>query len=152
MSLRPDGKVTMAALVDQAAIFPRIKSEDWTSAAVRLAKKQIIAAGQETSDLKTIRSVIGGDAFERTLADLTAFQAKQLAKRIHPTVDPDTIVTKAMALGVIKGLLANAHDAGTDEDTPTTSPRQETVETPSGPGDPARKPNPYLGRKAFRVR
>ncbi len=148
MSLLGDGKAAMAAMVKEAALFPRIKPADWSAAAVKLAKKQVIAAGLTAKDLRTIRSAIGAPVFERTLNDLTAFQAKLLAKRIDPTVTPEEIASKAMALAIIQDRLRAS--------TPSQGARPADGEArePAGDADAesAPKANPYLGRKAFRVR
>lgn len=144
MSLLGDGKAAMAAMVKEAALFPRIKPADWSAAAVRLAKKQVIAAGLTASDLRTIRTAIGAPVFDRTLDDLTAFQAKLLAKRIAPDVTQEDIASKSMALAVIRERLKSQ---------PATEPDEPPADDAASPaGDTPAKPNPYIGRKAFRVR
>lgn len=142
MSLAGDGRAALTAMLSHRERFARIKDADWSMAAIKLAKKQLIAAGQKANDLNAIKDILGADTFERTLDTLTAFQAKQLAKRIDPTVLPETIASCSMALTHIRGILSG--------DLSETRP-VENAETPE-PAEAAEKPkNKYLGRKAFRT-
>ena len=141
MSLSVDGKEAVAAMLDNAALFARIKSVDWSIAAARLAKKQIISSGLTKRDVYEIRGAIGPEIFERVLADLTAHQAKLLARRLHPTLDADEVKTLSAALSQIRrSLSSKLPDTSADPEPKITKPEQP------------RSANPYVGRKAFRVR
>ena len=139
MSLTADGRAALQAMLSDPSLFSRVRDSDWTSAAIKLAKKQIIAAGQTTDSLNELKERLGVDLFERTLDTLTAFQAKQLAKRIDPAVMQETIASCSMALIHIRGQLSGS------------APSSEKP-APASDEPPAEKPkNKYLGRKAFRT-
>ncbi len=140
MTLTPDGASALRAMLDTPAMFPRLKQPDWTAAAIKLAKKQIIAAGQTTEALIDLQTAIGEDIFQRTLDTLTAHQAKQLAKRIDPDVNQETIASCNMSLRHIRTIL--------NGETPTYIASAETSATPD---ETAKPKNKYLGRKAFRT-
>ncbi|MEM0984648.1 MAG: hypothetical protein AAGJ32_00230 [Pseudomonadota bacterium] len=147
MSLLADGKSAVAAMAREDDLFPRIKPADWSAAAVKLAKKQVISAGLTAGDLNAVKGAISPAIFEKTLADLTAFQAKLLAKRIDPSVTQEEIASKSMALIVIRDRLGKA-----DQTSDTGEPaRAAAAPSDSAPDEP-KKSNPYIGRKAFRVR
>jgi len=151
MSLLGDGKSAVAAIVSNPALFPRLKAADWSIAAVRLAKKQIVSAGLDAGDILEIRKTIGPDTFEKTLQDLTAYQAKLLARRINPALDPEAVASKSMALSEIKATL----EKGAPETASKPADAPSTGEADTGDlatADPEPRSNPYIGRKAFRVR
>ena len=143
MSLTVDGRAALIAIARAPDRFDRIKDRDWAGAAIKFTRKQLTAAGQTRNDIREIRSVLGDDIFEKSLDALSALHAKQLAKRIDPTVDPDTIKTGSMALAHVRRVLS--------EDWPASSETPET-EVPNTDDPPAApKANPYIGRKAFRT-
>ncbi len=139
MSLTADGRAALQAMLSDPTLFSRVRDSDWTSAAVKLAKKQVIAAGQTTDSLNELKTRLGSDLFERTLDTLTAFQAKQLAKRIDPSVSQETIASCSMALTHIRAQMSGAPTSA-KPDTP--DPAQTSDDKPK---------NKYLGRKAFRT-
>ncbi|MEM6666810.1 MAG: hypothetical protein AAF638_10445 [Pseudomonadota bacterium] len=142
MSLIGDGRTAIRAMLDEANAFAGIPDRDWSSAAIRLAKKQLTAARQTRDDIVSVKTALGDDMFERALDALTAYHVKLLAKRVDPTVDSDTIETASMARTHIRTVLTpdwvQPADLG-------DSPDEEQVE-PEKP-----KSNPYIGRKAFRT-
>ncbi|MEM9226231.1 MAG: hypothetical protein AAGA24_06915 [Pseudomonadota bacterium] len=147
MSLIGDGREAMRALLDAPEHFARIKDGDFAAAAVKLAKKQIIAAGQTKADLAAIRDLLGVKTFESSLDTLTAFQAKQLARRLVPSVSTETIASCNMALAFIRRELDGIDQPVAEPETiePAASATVDQVEPP------APRTNKYLGRKAFRT-
>ena len=143
MSLTVDGRAALIAIARAPDRFDRIKDRDWAGAAIKFTRKQLTAAGQTRSDICEIRSVLGDDIFEKSLDALSALHAKQLAKRIDPTVDPDTIKTGSMALTHVRRVLSEDWQSAPDDLTVQTPDAEEPVARP--------KPNPYIGRKAFRT-
>ena len=147
MSLIGDGREAMRSMLDAPERFARIKDGDFAAAAIKLAKKQIIAGGQTKTDLIAIRDVLGPRTFESSLDTLTAFQAKQLAKRLVPSVTPETIASCNMALAFIRSAL-DGDDQPTGEAPTIEQPASDTLQA-AEPSEP--RVNKYLGRKAFRT-
>lgn len=142
MSLIGDGPSALRAMLDHQDRFAGIPDRDWSSAAVRLAKKQMTAARQARKDILLVKEALGDDMFERALDALTAYHVKLLAKRVDPNVDSDTIETASMSRQHIRKVLQDdwvQPDAG--EDAPE----------PDAPAEEKPKSNPYIGRKAFRT-
>ena len=144
MSLIVDGQAAMRAMLDAPDRFVRIKDRDWANAAIKLARKQLVAGRQDHGDLVALREALGADIFEKTLDTLTAHQAKQLAARIDPDHRQGDFATGASALDHIRIRLAEPVAAS------KTQPDRDAANG-AGPRDAPRKPNPYLGRKAFRT-
>ena len=138
MSLTVDGKAALTAILTRDDLFARVKPADLSQAAVKLAKKQLTAAGQTSADLLAIKAVLGADVFEKCLDTLTAHQIKQLARRLDPGAEDIQVNTGSSALRHVRALLSG-----------NTAPTAQTKE--AGPTEPAPKKNKYLGRKAFRT-
>ena len=98
MSLTLDGRAALKAMLDAEMVFSGIAARDWSSAAVKLAKRQINAGRQTRDDILAIRGVLGDDVFEKALDGLSAHHMKLLAKRVDPAAHPDALKTSAMAL------------------------------------------------------
>lgn len=138
MSLTVDGKAALTAILTREDLFTRVKPADLSLAAVKLAKKQITAAGQGVSDLLALKSALGEDIFEKCLDTLTPHQAKQLARRLDTGAEDIAVNTGPSALRHIRALVSG-----------DTAPTAQTTE--ASPTEPAPKTNKYLGRKAFRT-
>ncbi len=138
MSLVPDGKSAIRAMLDNPGLFAALNAGDWAPVAVRLAKKQVNAARQDRSDLMAIREAIGEDVFEKTLDALSAYHAKLLVRRLDKDAPDAALKTQASALAHVRRVLAG-----------DPHPVSETTVPPEQRGNgPARR---YLGRKAFRT-
>ena len=146
MSLTVDGRAALISMASAPERFDRIKDRDWSSVAVKFARKQLTAAGQSRSDLIDIRMILGDDIFGKSLDALSAMHTKQLAKRIDPDVEPDAIKTGSMALVHIRRVLADDWTGS----TPSTDIPEPASPQPEEPATPP-KANPYIGRKAFRT-
>lgn len=153
MSLTVDGRAAVAAMLAHPDRFKRVKPGDWAGLAVKLARKQVTAAGQDADDLRAIRDALGEDIFDKTLDSLSATQAKQLVARIDPASPEDVRKTGASALAHVRGVLAG--DGAPDKAAPPSGKDGEThAASPAGtdqatePGTPR---NAYFGRKAFRT-
>ncbi len=140
MSLIVDGKAALAAMLANPVQFVRIRPADWSLAAVKLARKQLVAAGQGINDIRAIREALGADVFNKTLDSLTATQSKQLAARIDPQRKQRDFANGAAALAHIHDLLDGKATAAPVSEAP------HTVEPDTLP-----TANPYLGRRAFRT-
>ena len=55
MALTETGHAALSAILANDAAFPRVKDADLTAAAIKLARKQIIAAGLTRDDLLHLR-------------------------------------------------------------------------------------------------
>lgn len=137
MSLIADGRAALTAMLQNPDLFTRLKPADFSSFAIKLAKKQIIAGGLTREDQLALREALGEDIYEKTLDSLTATQAKQLAKRIDKNATPAQVKTGAIALAHARAILAN-------------KPTDATETKPNAEAAPARK-NKYVGRKSFRT-
>lgn len=144
MSLIGDGRTAIRAMLDHKEAFSGIPDRDWSSAAVRLAKKQMTAARQARTDILLVKDALGEDMFERALDALTAYHVKLLARRVDPAVDSDTIETAAMARQHIRLVLSDSWIV------PDIEPEATGAE-PADPVEEKPKSNPYIGRKAFRT-
>lgn len=140
MSLTLDGKHALEIMVGSPDVFARIRPEQWSAAALNLAKKQLIAGKQTREDYLRIRSALGPAMFDHTLDALKPMHLKQLAQRIDRGVDPEKIRTGAKALAHIREVLCE------DWQAPETELETAGAEAPATP-----KSNPYIGRKAFRT-
>ncbi|MEL6569860.1 MAG: hypothetical protein AAFQ22_15705 [Pseudomonadota bacterium] len=139
MSLTVDGRKAVEIMVSSPDVFARIRPEQWSAAAINLAKKQLIAGKQTRSDYLKVREALGSAMFEQALDALKPMHLKQLAQRIDRGVDPEKIKTGAKALAHIREVLSDAWE--------TPGAQLETAEVaPEAP-----KSNPYIGRKAFRT-
>lgn len=139
MSLTLDGKRALEIMVGSPDVFARIRPEQWSAAALNLAKKQLTAGKQNREDYLRIRGALGPSMFDLALDALKPMHLKQLAQRIDRGVDPETIKTGAKALAHIREVLSD------DWHAPETG-----LETTSGE-EASPKSNPYIGRKAFRT-
>ncbi|MEO0466400.1 MAG: hypothetical protein AAF216_07635 [Pseudomonadota bacterium] len=140
MSLIADGRTALKAMLDHGETFQGIADREWSSAAIRLAKKQLTAARQDRANVVSVKNTLGDDMFERALDALSAYHVKILAKRVDPTVAGEAIESASMARQHIRTVMS--------PDWQIREPVAENVE-PSEPTKP--KGNPYIGRKAFRT-
>ena len=139
MALIPDGRSALSAILAHEALFPRVKDSDLAAAAIKLARKQIVAAGLTRDDLLKIKQTLGEDMFEKTLDSLTPYHVKLLARRLDKTAAEIEVNTGSSALSHVRKVLAGDVQAHVSE------VQASTTDQPS----PAK--NKYLGRKAFRT-
>ncbi|MEE9380738.1 MAG: hypothetical protein V3V03_04970 [Hyphomonadaceae bacterium] len=135
MSLIADGRSALSAMLAQPDLFPRISAADYSAAALKLAKKQIIAGGLSRTDQLALKTALGDDIYEKTLDALTAYQIKLLAKRLDPSATPEALASGSMALDHVRAVLSGQ----------PASPAAPT-DTP-----PPKAKNKYIGRKSFRT-
>ena len=139
MALIPDGRAALSAILAHQDQFPRVKDADLAAAAIKLARKQMIAAGMTRGDLLTLKDTLGADMFEKTLDSLTPYHVKLLARRLDKSAAEIDVNTGSSALSHVRKVLAGevspseliAETSATDERTPQKSK--------------------YLGRRAFRT-
>ena len=141
MALTPDGRAALNAILAHADLFPRVRESDLSAAAIKLARKQLIAAGLTREDLLQLKDTLGADMFEKTLDSLTPYHIKLMARRLDKTAAEIEVNTGSSALSHVRKVLAG--DVRPDV-TPTEAP------APTEDPAPAKK-NKYLGRKAFRT-
>ncbi|MCI4646411.1 MAG: hypothetical protein MRY64_16640 [Hyphomonadaceae bacterium] len=141
MSLTVDGRAVLETIVNTPDVFSGIPARDWSSAAIKLAKKQVNAGKQTREDILRLRNTLGEDVFAKTLDALSAHHMKMLARRVDPDVDADEIKTASMALTHIRTVLSSDWKA----------PEPEGSSEPENAEAQAPKANPYIGRKAFRT-
>lgn len=139
MSLTLDGKRALEIMVGSPDVFTRIRPEQWSAAALNLAKKQLTAGKQTREDYLRIRDALGTAMFDHTLDALKPMHLKQLAQRVDRGVDPEKIKTGAKALAHIREVLSE------DWQAPETELETAVAD------EPPQKSNPYIGRKAFRT-
>lgn len=139
MALTDSGHAALTAILTQSALFERVKDKDLIAAAVKLARKQVTAAGLSIEDLLTLKSTLGADVFDKTLQSLSPHHVKQLARRLDKAAPELEVNTGSSALAYVRKLL----DGG------STIAEMES-ESPSL-DDAVKKKNKYLGRKAFRT-
>ncbi|MEO1552854.1 MAG: hypothetical protein AAFR82_02890 [Pseudomonadota bacterium] len=144
MALTDSGRSALTALLTHEGLFPRVKDKDLAAAAVKLASKQVTAAGLGRDDLLAIKSAIGEAVFETTLESLSPYHIKLLARRLDKTAPEIEVNTGSSALAFVRKLLS-ADAAATSANTPPPAPAAEDA------ADAAPKKNKYLGRKAFRT-
>ncbi len=135
MSLIGDGRNALSAMLAQPSLFPRLSAADYSAAALKLAKKQIIAGGLSRADQLALKTALGDDIYERTLDSLTAYQIKLLAKRLDPSATPEALASGAMALDHVRAVLSG----------------QETPPPPQTNTPSPKSKNKYIGRKSFRT-
>jgi hypothetical protein len=139
MSLTIDGKAALKAILEREDLFNRVKPADVSQAAVKLAKKQLNAAGQGKDDLLALKAALGDDVFEKCLDTLTAHQVKLLARRLDPSAEDIQVNTGSSALRHVRAILSGSVTA-------SAAPPEALKATETAP-----KKNKYLGRKAFRT-
>ncbi len=139
MALIPDGRTALSAILANEPLFPRVKDSDLAAAAIKLARKQIIAAGLTREDLLKLQETLGADMFEKTLDSLTPYHVKLLARRLDKTAAEIEVNTGSSALSHVRKILSGDVTPG------TAAEPAESTERPA----PAK--NKYLGRKAFRT-
>lgn len=145
MALIPDGRAALSAILAHETLFPRVKDSDLSAAAIKLARKQIIAAGLSRDDLLKLKDTLGADMFEKTLDSLTPYHVKLLARRLDKTAAEIEVNTGSSALSHVRKVLAG-------EATPSAEPVEAAAETADALNEPpAPAKNKYLGRKAFRT-
>ncbi len=139
MALIPDARTALSAILAHESLFPRVKDSDLSGAAIKLARKQIVAAGQTRDDLLTLKETLGEDMFEKTLDSLTPYHVKLLARRLDKTAAEIEVNTGSSALSHVRKVLS-----GDAEPNAAAEPAASAEE-------PAPTKNKYLGRKAFRT-
>lgn len=137
MALTDSGRSALTALLTHDALFPRVKEKDLAAAAVKLASKQVTAAGMGRNDLLTIKSALGAEIFDKTLESLSPYHIKLLARRLDKTAPEIEVNTGSSALAFIRKVLS--------DETPIAPLASEKA------ADTTPKKNKYLGRKAFRT-
>ena len=139
MALIPDGRSALSAILAHEDLFPRVKDADLAAAAVKLARKQIVAAGLTRDDLLKLKSTLGDDMFEKTLDGLSPYHIKLLARRLDKNAAEIEVNTGSSALAHVRKILAG---------DVASNPTPDSVEATEPPSPPKNK---YLGRKAFRT-
>ncbi|MEL6725184.1 MAG: hypothetical protein AAFP81_02610 [Pseudomonadota bacterium] len=142
MALTGNGRDALLAILQNDALFPRIKDPDFSAVASKLARKQVTAAGLDRDDLLEIKRALGADVFEKTLEGLSPHHIKLLARRLDKTAPDIEVNTGSSALSYVRQILAG--------EGATQTAAQESSEETSTPSEPPKK-NKYLGRKAFRT-
>ena len=140
MALTDNGRTALSAVLNNETLFPRVKDADFVAAAIKLARKQVIAAGLTRDDLLKLKATIGAEVFEKTLEGLSPHHVKLLARRLDKSAPEIEVNTGSSALAYVRQILSGDVITETEAETPTTP-------TP----DTAAKKNKYLGRKAFRT-
>lgn len=139
MALTDSGRSALTALLTHEGLFPRVKDKDLAAATIKLASKQVTAAGLGRDDLLAIKSALGADIFDKTLESLSPYHIKLLARRLDKTAPEIEVNTASSALGFVRNILDG-------------SPAISAAEPPTETAPPApEKKNKYLGRKAFRT-
>ena len=139
MALTPDGRAALKAILAHEDLFPRVKDSDLSAAAIKLARKQVIAAGLSRDDLLTLKQTLGDDMFEKTLDSVTPHHIKLLARRLDRNAPEIEVNTGSSALSYVRQILAGDVVQQEESEASTTTPDEK----------PAK--NKYLGRKAFRT-
>lgn len=139
MALTDSGRSALTALLTHEGLFPRVKDKDLAAATIKLASKQVTAAGLGRDDLLAIKSALGADIFDKTLESLSPYHIKLLARRLDKTAPDIEVNTASSALGFVRNIL---------DGSPAISAAEPPAET--APPVPEKK-NKYLGRKAFRT-
>ena len=139
MALTPDGRAALSAILEHEDLFPRVKAADLSAAAIKLARKQIIAAGLTRDDLLELKAKLGDDMFEKTLDSVTPYHIKLLARRLDRDAPDIEVNTGSSALSYVRQILAGEVEQSVEADSATPAPDIK----------PAK--NKYLGRKAFRT-
>jgi hypothetical protein len=134
-----DGHTALSAILTHDGLFPRVKDKDLIAAAIKLASKQVTAAGLTSDDLLALKAALGAEVFEKTLESLSPYHIKLLARRLDKDAPEIEVNTASSALSYVRQILSDGTPPATTE-TPTETP----------PATPAKK-NKYLGRKAFRT-
>ena len=142
MALNSTGRAALLAILENQALFPRIKDTDLSSVASKLARKQVTAAGLTREDLLSLKSALGADVFEKTLEGLSPHHIKLLARRLDKSAPEIEVNTGSSALSYVRQILAG-------DIAPDTQPEPKAEAPTSPPATP--KKNKYLGRKAFRT-
>ncbi len=142
MALTDNGRTALTAVLNNQTLFPRVKDADLVAAAIKLARKQVIAAGLARDDLLKLKSTIGVEVFEKTLEGLSPHHIKLLARRLDKDAPEIEVNTGSSALAYVRQILSG--DVAAAALAPAETP---AVPTP----DAAAKKNKYLGRKAFRT-
>jgi len=142
MALTDNGRTALTAVLNNETLFPRVKDADFVAAAIKLARKQVIAAGLTRDDLLKLKTTIGAEVFEKTLEGLSPHHVKLLARRLDKDAAEIEVNTGSSALAYVRQILSG--DVAAAPGAP--------AETPATPApDAAAKKNKYLGRKAFRT-
>ncbi len=142
MTLTDNGRTALTAVLNNEALFPRVKDADFVAAAIKLARKQVIAAGLTRDDLLKLKATIGADVFEKTLEGLSPHHVKLLARRLDGSAPEIEVNTGSSALAYVRQILSGDVTIATEAAT----------EIPAAPTpDTTAKKNKYLGRKAFRT-
>ena len=141
MALTDSGRTALTAILTQEGLFPRVKDKDLIAAAVKLASKQVTAAGLTREDMQALKTALGAEVFEKTLENLSPHHIKLLARRLDKDAPEIEVNTASSALSYVRQLLS--------ADAPAPEAQQDIPQDEAPPA-PAKK-NKYLGRKAFRT-
>lgn len=139
MALTEPGRTALNAVLSNETLFPRVKDTDLAAAAIKLARKQVIAAGLTRGDLLKLKANIGAEIFAKTLEGLSPHHIKLLARRLDKSAPEIEVNTGSSALAYVRQILSGEATASAAE---PAAPK---------PADTAAKKNKYLGRKAFRT-
>lgn len=142
MALSGNGRAALLAILENDALFPRIKDSDFSSVAGKLARKQVTAAGLTREDLLALKTTLGEEIFERTLDGLSPYHIKLLARRLDNNAPEIEVNTGSSALSYVRQILADDISSSDAVEPPETPPRSAETQP---------KKNKYLGRKAFRT-
>lgn len=140
MAVTDSGRSALTALLTHEGLFPRVKDKDLAAATVKLASKQVTAAGLGRDDLLAIKSALGTEIFEKTLESLSPYHVKLLARRLDKTAPEIEVNTGSSALAFVRKVLND----GAAVETASVRPPEKAPDSPP-------KKNKYLGRKAFRT-
>ncbi|MEO0607973.1 MAG: hypothetical protein AAFY82_07060 [Pseudomonadota bacterium] len=143
MALIPDGRAALKAILAHEDLFPRVKDTDLSSAAIKLARKQLIAGGLTRDDLLTLKDTLGSATFEKSLDSLTPHHVKLLARRLDRNAPEIEVNTGSSALAYVRQILAGGALSEIQEAGPDPASQAASDSVPIK--------NKYLGRKAFRT-
>jgi len=150
MSLIADGHSALSAILENPEQFSKLKPADYAHAAIRLAKKQVTAGGLKLADQRALRQTLGEDVYEKTLDSLTAFQIRQLARRIDKDIPQNALKTGSSALSHVRSKLlelpAEQSSITVSSDSLLEDEAISLMDT-----EPVVTRNRYFGRKSFRT-
>jgi hypothetical protein len=154
----PTGFQAVKALVDSQADLRAVADKDWAAAAGLIVKKLLNAAGQSADSLNALKTAVGDEIFEAQMKSLSHHQARLLAKRLDKSVADLEVSTARAAIAHIRLRLAVPEPPGPQavigpesvSPEPSTGDLETVTDVPAEEAAPS-APNPYFGRKSFRV-
>ena len=116
------GRTALTALLTQEGLFPRVKDKDLVAAGMKLASKQVTAAGLTRTDMLALKAALGAEVFEKTLESLSPHHIKLLARRLDKDAPEIEVNTASSALAYVRQLLSDDAPAPTEDKPEDTAP------------------------------